>query len=213
MTLPKNKYSKEEILEIFKEQHRLCSSLDPEADPLAIIHSDMTIKEWRLANDLVPWKKLSEYLNQEFKINIDEKEWCKILVPESSKKLIGVCGIIADNAVKDEFEPKNLFGTPCIKAAVFLTLKKNLKNKGVDVSNLKPSSLISEYLEKYFTPTLEEITLTGTKPIKEINVKLKKSGFWNAINIFDKDRYEITFSNLVTFRDLTEKIIELKKLN
>ena len=34
-----NKYTTEEILEIFREQHRLCSPLDPEADSYAEINS------------------------------------------------------------------------------------------------------------------------------------------------------------------------------
>jgi hypothetical protein len=41
MTESKVKYTEEEILEIFKEQHRLCSPLDPEADPWAEITAKM----------------------------------------------------------------------------------------------------------------------------------------------------------------------------
>ena len=58
------KYSTEEVLAIFKEQHRLCSPLDLEAEPWTEITPEMTIREWRLANDLLGWKKLSEFLNQ-----------------------------------------------------------------------------------------------------------------------------------------------------
>lgn len=64
------KYTAEEILQIFKEQHRLCSQLDPEADPHAEINSQTSIKEWRWANDLLGWKDLSHFLNQEFRIEI-----------------------------------------------------------------------------------------------------------------------------------------------
>ncbi|GAB2791543.1 hypothetical protein GCM10027275_40480 [Rhabdobacter roseus] len=62
MTDTIEKYTAEEILEIFKEQHRLCSPLDPEADPWTDITAEMTIREWRWANDLLSWKDLSNFL-------------------------------------------------------------------------------------------------------------------------------------------------------
>ena len=68
---------------------------------------------------------------------------------------------------------------------------------------------MSQYLNKYFSPVVEEITLTGTRPIEEIEVVRKKQGFWNAINIFDPDRYDYLTGDVLTFRDLVEKIIEM----
>ncbi|MBD8491342.1 hypothetical protein IFO69_21510 [Echinicola sp. CAU 1574] len=210
MTETKVKYTEEEILEIFKEQHRLCSPLDPEADLWAEISAEMTIREWRWANDLLGWKKLSEFLNQEFRVQISQDEWHNVLEPAKTRKLIEVCRLLSKHAEKDTYEPKTLFGKPCLKAGVFLTIKKNLKDKGVDVSNLRPSSSLAAYMDKYFPQVLEEITLTGTKPIDKIETTRKKKGFWNAINIFDSDRYETLTGEVKTFRDLTEKIIEEK---
>jgi hypothetical protein len=217
MTETKEKYTAEEILDIFKEQHRLCSPLDCEADPWAEITAEMTIREWRWANDLLEWKKLGEFLNQEFRIDITEKEWFDNLEPARSRKLIGVCELISNHAVKDSYEPKKLFGQPCVKAGVFLTIKRNLKQKGVNVSELKPSSSLVEYIDKYFSPVLEEITLTGTRPIEKIETKIiakaRTKGFWKSINIFEPERQELLIGEVKTFRDLVEKIIEEKKKN
>jgi hypothetical protein len=213
MTESKVKYTEEEILEIFKEQHRLCSPLDPEAEPWEEITAEMSVREWRWANDLLGWKKLSEFLNQEFRVQIRQEEWYNVLEPASTRKLIEVCRLLSKYAEKDTYEPKTLFGKPCLKAGVFLTIKKNLKDKGVDVTELRPSSSLSAYMDKYFSPVLEEITLTGTKPIDKIETRRKKKGFWNAINIFDSDRYETLTGDIKTFRDLTEKIIEEKNKN
>ena len=209
------KYSTEEVLAIFKEQHRLCSPLDLEAEPWTEITPEMTIREWRLANDLLGWKKLSEFLNQEFRIDITEKLWFETLEPAKSRKLIDVCKLISSHAIKDTYEPKKLFGQPCIKASVFLTIKRNLEQKGVNVSELKPSSSLVEYMDKYFSPILEEITLTGTKAIEKIETKTKirKKGFWNSIKIFESQKQELLIAELKTFRDLVEKIIEEKKKN
>jgi len=208
-----DKYTAEEILQIFKEQHRLTSPLDPEADPYAEINAETTIREWRWANDLLGWKDLSHFLNQEIRIDISDNEWHDCLEPAKHRLLIDVCGLIAKHARKDNYEPKILFGHPCLKASVFLTIKRNLGQKGVNVSELKPSSSLTEYLDKYFSPVLEEITLTGTSPIDKIVVRRKKSGFLNAINILDSDRYETLTGELKTFRDLVEKIIEEKNKN
>ena len=213
MTETKVKYTEDEILEIFKEQHRLFSALDPEADLWAEITAEMTVRDWRWANDLIGWKKLSEFLNQEFRVQISQEEWQNVLEPARKRKLIEVCRILSKYAEKYIYEPKTLFGKPCLKAGVFLTIKKNLKDKGVDVSELRPSSSLTAYMDKYFSPVIEEITLTGTKPIDKIETRKKKKGFWNAINIFDSDRYETMTGDIKTFRDLTEKIIEEKNKN
>ncbi len=213
MTDTTEKYSAEEVLEIFKEQHRLCSPLDPEADPCADITAEMTIREWRWANDLLGWKELSQFLNQEFRVNISEKEWYDNLEPAKNRRLIDICKLIARHAHKDNYQPKTLFGHPCIKASVFLTIKRNLKEKGVNVSELKPSSSLTEYLDKYFSPILEEITLTGTSPIDRIDRRRKEKGFLNTINIFDPERFETLAGDLNTFRDLVEKIIDEKEKN
>ena len=213
MTDTTEKYTAEEILEIFKEQHRLCSPLDPEADPWAEITADMTIREWRWANDLLKWKELSKFLNQEFRIDISEKTWFETLEPANTRRLTEVCELISIHATKEYFQERKLFGQPCLKASVFLTIKRNLEKKGVNVSALRPSSSLTEYMEKNFSPVFEEITLTGTKPIDKIETRRRKKGFWNAINIFDPERHEILTGEVKTFRDLIEKIIDEREKN
>lgn len=54
---------------------------------------------------------------------------------------------------------------------------------------------------------IEEITLTRAQPIEKIEVRRKKKGFWNTINISDADRYEILTGDVKTFRDLIEQIV------
>lgn len=201
-----------EIFGIFKEQHRLCSPLDLDADPAAILTPEMSIRDWRAANWLVGWKKLGQYLNQEFRIDIPLQDWWAVLEPAHQHRLIEVCQLIADRAIKENPLPKVLFGRPCIKAGLFLNFKKNLRQKGVDVSELRPSSSLATYLDQYFSPIIEEITLTCTRPIEKIEEKRRKKGIWNAINIFDSNRFEILTGEVKTFRDLIEKIAMEKGL-
>lgn len=208
--MKKRKYTPDEVLHIFREQHRLVSPLDVGAEPSIEIKADMSIRDWRIANDLIPWKKLYKILNQEFRVNISEEEWKQVFEPAKEKRLFEVCQLIAKYAETEIVEPVRLFGADCLSAAIFLNLKKKLKERGVDVSELRPSSKLSPYLEKHISHLLTEITLTGLNPIETITEKRKHKGFWNAINIFDPNRYELVTGNIVTFRDLVEKMTAKK---
>ena len=203
-----NRYSSQEILEIFKEQHRLYSPIDLEADASAEIAADMSIRKWRSANDLLGWKELSMFLNQEFRIDVDESIWQQTLEPSKRRKLIDVCELIARHATKEYFQPKIIFGQNCLKASVFLTIKNNLKAKKVDVSELRPSSNLSFYINKYFSPVMEEITLTGTKTIGKLSTVSAKKEFSKTINIYEDYIDVIYVENTETFRDLVSKIID-----
>jgi hypothetical protein len=202
-----------DILNIFIEQHRLCSPLDPEADPSAELSFNSTIDDWRAANDLLPWKQLSEFLNQEFNISPTEEEWKNVLTPASTRTLKDLCELISKHSTHVDIKPKNLLGQECLSSAVFLTLRKYLERRQVNVSDLRPSSLLTPYLEKYFSEMVEQTTIVanGKKVFDKFETKIKKPGFLNYINIFDRDRYEFLTGDIKTFRDLTLKIIEVNR--
>jgi len=67
-------YTSDELLEIFKEQHRLCSPLDIMADQTFELSRITLIYEWRDAQDLLPWDELADFLNQEFQRTKKEME-------------------------------------------------------------------------------------------------------------------------------------------
>lgn len=209
------KLSSTDVLNIFIEKHILLSPFDPEADPYAELNSNSTIKDWRDANDLVEWKKLYPFYNQEFEINATYEEWEAVLVPESKKNLIGVCELIARHKNQRDIESIKLLGNECLEAGVFKRFKESLETGKVDITNIKPSSLLSDYLDKYLVEiTSEVIFLTkGKKVIEKIEMKRKKKGFLNYINIFDKDRFSYSIPNINTFRELILKIIEVEKIN
>lgn len=212
-------YTSDELLEIFKEQHRLCSPLHIMADETFELTRDTYIYEWRDAQDLLPWDELAEFLNQEFRIEVSRKTWKTILNPEDKQTLGDLCDFLSTIAQKEIIHPVKRLGVDCLSAAIFLTLKRNLKNKGVNVVDLKPSTRIGEFLEidKNFSPLIEEVTLTGVKTFDKIEYgKLqteRRFKYW-----FDKIlpnwvyRRPIQTGNITTFRDLVEKIIDNEKL-
>lgn len=203
-----------DILNIFIEQHRLCSPLDPEADPDVKLSFDSTIDDWREANHLLPWRPLSEFLNQEFQLSISKAEWKSALTPASVRTLSDVCELISGHSTKQDILPVKRLGQECLTASVFLTLKKYLEKRQVDTSDIRPSTLLAPYLEKYFSEMVEQTTIisNGKKVFNEFDTKIKKAGVWNYINVFDKDRYTVLTGDIVTFRDLTLKIIDVNQL-
>ncbi|WP_461633270.1 hypothetical protein [Labilibaculum euxinus] len=180
------KITPEEVFFIFKEEHRLCSQFDVEADPTVDLTMDSSIKEWRYSMDLLPWRKLGKYLNEEFEINISENDWESTLEPSRTKRLGDVCRLISNHAQIEIVKPIKLFGKDCLSASLFKTIKRNLTKRGVDTSDLKPSTLIEPYLKNYFGEFIEQINKNYTGVIPEIKTnetKLSKSNslIWPAL--------------------------------
>ena len=202
-----------DVLNIFIEQHRLCSPLDLEANPYAELSFTSTIDQWRDANDLLAWRPLSKFLNKEFQIKATEDKWKSVLTPSSTRILKDVCELISKHSSKQDIRPVKLLGQECLSSAVFRTLIKYLSQRQVDVSEIKPSTSLTPYLEKYFSEMVEQTTIisNGKKVFEQFDTKRKKKGFFNYINIFDKDRYTFLTGDIKTFRDLTLKIIDVNK--
>lgn len=212
-------YTSDELLEIFIEQHRLSAQLDFMVDKTFVLTKQTFIWEWREAQDLVSWDELAEFLNQEFRISVSLKTWDTILNPDDKKTLGELCDFLSTVAEKEIVKPLKRLGSECLTSAIFMTLKRNLKNKGVDVTNLKPSTKIEDFLDIYenCSPLLEEVTLTGVKIFNKLEygrlVSERRFKYWTD-KIFPNWIYKrsIKCEDVQTFRDLVEKIIENKKL-
>ena len=206
------KYTAKELLEIFKEQQRLCVPLDDMAYQIELTENT-SIWEWRDAQDLLPWEELSKFLNQEFRINASKSEWKEVLTPEDDRTLRDLCSFIANKAEKIVFKPVKRLGTESLTAAIFLTIKMNLKKKGVDTSELRPSTSIEQFLEvdDNFSPLIEEVTLTGGRVFDKIEFgeleTERRFKHW-VDKIFPHIIYKrpLKTGSIETFRDLVETI-------
>lgn len=175
------KITSEEVFFIFKEEHRLCCKFDCEADPTVELTMNSSIKEWRYSMDLLPWRKLGNYLNEEFEINLSEKEWELALEPANKKKLADVCDLISTHAQIEIVKPIKVFGKECLSAALFKTIKRNLEHGGVDTNDLKPSSLIEPFLKNHFGEFIEQINKNYTGVIPEIKTSETKLSRKNSM--------------------------------
>lgn len=212
-------YTSEELLEIFREQHRLCSPLDPIADETFVLTRETKIWEFRDAQDLVPWEEYSEFLNQEFRIDVPRAKWKSILNPDDTQTLGDLCDFLSTVAKKEVSKPIKRLGAECLSAAIFLTLKRNLKIKGVNVDDLRPSTKMEEFLDdnKNFSPLIEEVTLTGLQTFDKIEYgKLRaerRFKYW-LDKIFPNWVYRrpMNAGDIQTFRDLVNRIMDNEKL-
>jgi hypothetical protein len=237
----------DEIFFIFKEEHRLCSPLDPEADPSFDLQPTSTVDEWRQARDLLSWDKLAKVYNEEFKIEINLETWQTVFLPGDKRIIMDVCELMSHHAKTETIQPVKLFGQTCLSAAIFRSIKRNLELKGVDTSDLTPSSRIEPILKSNFGEFLFYINKNFTGVIPGINEKRTVFGkvagfftlmfilsliggfFWSKLLImafvstlpaiifwylsdrqFKHQDDMLAIPGIVTFRDLVNKIVELK---
>ncbi|OHB74508.1 MAG: hypothetical protein A2Z25_14390 [Planctomycetes bacterium RBG_16_55_9] len=206
-------YTPEEVLRIFREEHRLRSFLEAEVyGELELeITGEMTIKKWRYYSDLLSWPDLYEANNKIFKIDLPYEAWIAAVIPES-RKLWDLCDFISQHAKKEIIKPVRIFGRDCLNAAVFLTLIKNLANRGIDMANVKPTTALRDFVNtKNYPYLMAEIVITGTRTFEFLKIRVRRDiSFWRKINIFDTSarRIYLDTGNIETFGDLARKIAE-----
>lgn len=237
----------DEIFFIFKEEHRLCSPLDPEADPSFDLQPTSTVDEWRDASDLLTWDKLAKVYNVEYRIEIPLETWKTVFVPGDQRTVKDVCDLMSKHAQIEVIKPIKILGQVCLSSAIFKSIKKNLNQKGIDTSNISPSSKIEPVLKKHFGEFLGHINKNFTGVLPEMNERRttlgKVSGyfgltlilslfgsiFWDKLLIvtavtspptiilgylsvrqFKTQDEMLTIRGIVTFRDLVERIVEMK---
>ncbi len=215
--LARTYYTAAELLEIFKESHRLFSPLDPEADETIVLTSDSTIADWREAQDLLPWRSLGMYFNKSFGIDLPlETTWYSVLEPSHKRTIGQVCELIAQHATKEEIPSVRPFGQECQTAAVFLWLKGKLGSSGIDVSALRPSTPVADY-KRHFGLIMDEVLRRGVRTIDKIELeKFPTSEAWKYVIDFflPNSAYgrRLLTGDVVTFRDLVERIVEAQPL-
>lgn len=178
------KLTSEEIFHIFKEEHRLCSPLSPEADPDFDLQPSSTVAEWLDARHLLPWMELRENYNDWYSIEIPIEEWRMTAGYSNEKTMQGVFDLIASHAKIEIIKSVKLFGQDCLSAAVFKSIKKNLETKGIDASDLLPSSRIEPILKNNFSDFIVHINknFTGILPeIKESETTLSGPSGYAAL--------------------------------
>lgn len=212
MIEPKNhyrNYAPEEVLQILREDSRLADFTDVDVDEGLEIRRDMPIWEWRRFQNLSPWTELYKAQNEFFKVNIPRETWLQAVYPEE-RELWDLCIFLSCHARKEVIEPVILFGEDCLNAGVFLTLRKNLANRGVDVEGLRPSTRLSDFVTiENFPHIVAEVVLTGVRTFDFLKFRIRRDiSLVRKVNIFDASihRLYLDAGSIRTFGDLARRI-------
>lgn len=135
----------EDVLSVFRDEHRHAARHDPETDPDFDLRFDATVSDWRDACDLLPVHELWPALNKGFGVDISESEWLSVLLPMRDKTLGGVCQLVARHAQAPVVEPLRIFGTNCRSAGAFLAIRTLLAREGVPIEGIRPSTTLGEF--------------------------------------------------------------------
>jgi len=208
MENPCRYYTPQEVFEIEKEAHRLCSPLDEDADQSIIFCKETPLYEWRHARNFLEWDELCLVQNRFYGINASREDWLKAIMPEFGRVLWDYCVFVARHAKKEIIQPVTICGKECKNAAVFFSIKNNMQKVGLDISDLRPSTNISTFLtHKDFSKFIIVLLKTG-KRVFDVFEEDRKEGLslWQRINVFDPNRYYINTGHIKTFKDLSRKI-------
>ena len=180
------KYSADEILQILNDFYNFQSQYDPEVDKGEELTFDTTIADWRMICDLLEHKELAKYHHDLFKLQTPIAELEKILILEKQNKLRDFCVYIAENALKENIAPIISMGQTCMTSAIFKILISNLKNRGINTDNIKPSSEFIPLFDKYGSEFLEEVNKLAPGSLTKFEYrdnKIVRIG-WSIIGIF-----------------------------
>lgn len=159
----------EYVLAVFSSQHRLSCQVNFGSEPDEPLTFGMSVSAWRNEADLLPWSQLATSLNEYWGIHYTEEEWHAVLNPGGKRTLREVCNLIAAHAVRPVVRPSGIFGNCCLPAGVFLTLRSRLKDEGVDVAALRPSTPLEGFLPRYAYELLEATTRLAPGAIEKVS--------------------------------------------
>lgn len=162
------KLTSEEVFFIFKEEYRLCSPINPEADPFFDLQPTSTVAQWLDAGNLKPWIELRAIYNESYDIDIPVEEWRMAAGFSNEKTMQSVFDLLSAHAKIEVIKPVKLLGQACFSAAVFRSIKNSLEAKGIDTSTLSPSSKIEPILKKDFGEFVAQINKNFTGVIPNI---------------------------------------------
>ena len=107
---------------------------------------DTSIFEWEIAIIEAGDISIPDGFNAMFGTALPAEAWRAVLEPARQRTLGDVCRLVAGNTVVPVIEPVAVMGDRSRAAGAFLAVRRILREEGVDVSDLRPSSPLTPYL-------------------------------------------------------------------
>ncbi len=173
----------EYVLAVFRDQHRQDCSIEYDAEPQLELMFETTIEEWRFWCDLLNWRRLGRALDTEWKLGLPDSEWRAVLEPAGSRTLGDLCSFIAQTAFMPSIEPVNILNSKCLTAGAFLAIRSMLRESGVSVDAVAPSTLIEPYARRHLEVFVGPIARLAPNSLPDMTVSrpLYELSIWGAI--------------------------------
>ena len=162
----------EYVLAVLNSHHRFGCQVNFGSEPDEMLTFDMTVSAWRSEAELLPWSQLAESFNKYWGMNCSQDEWRGVLKPERKRTLRDVCEFVAARAVQPKVRPSAIFGRDCLSAGVFLTLRSQLNEQGINVAELRPSTPLERFARRHPFELLDAATRLTPGVIENVS--------WNA---------------------------------
>lgn len=145
-SLQTRRMTTDEVLNVLRANHANLVQND-EADDIEVSEDTRVVDLVCYWDDISwrTWPTSAHVLNGLFGIDAPLSEWKPVLTPQRKKTLQHVCEFVAERAVVAEIPTTTLLGKPCRTAGAFLTIRAMLEGRGVDTSELAPSTPLDRY--------------------------------------------------------------------
>ncbi|MCH7871471.1 MAG: hypothetical protein IID33_07200, partial [Planctomycetes bacterium] len=169
MKLNYRRLSAEDVLAVLTEDYRQqCANGDAASGSTLTL--DSTISYWHGALIADDWRydQVGVYLNGLFDTHFSKATWHATLRPYRRTRLRSVCELIASQAVVADIRPIRILGRECLAAGAFKAIRERLSAAGADVSDLRPSTSLSDFACRNFQEVYREFVRLAPRKIPEM---------------------------------------------
>jgi hypothetical protein len=160
------------ILDVIRDWHRQQCQFDEEAEPDAELTFETTVAEWRSACDPLDWQRLGRGLDDEWGLGRPVAAWWSVLEPAEERTLRDVCEFIASGAARPSIEPVSILGARCLPAGAFLAIRSLLREAGVEVDSVTPSTPLGEYTRHHLGVFLGPISRLAPNALPAVKLSM-----------------------------------------
>jgi hypothetical protein len=147
--IPKRQPTAEEVLAILVDQYRHQSQIDPESEPGMTLTFDSSIADWRVACDLLDWRRLALALNAEWGLSLSLAEWRGLLEPAKERRLRAMCETISSRAQIESMPEFGYLGCRNVEGRALRSLRAVLLVLGMPREEIRTTTPVAPLITKY----------------------------------------------------------------
>jgi hypothetical protein len=169
----------EYVLAVLQDMRRQ----EPDRISDTVLSFTTTTAEWRSGYDLLTMRELGRAQNSIWGLKCSDVEWRSVLEPRRKKTMADVCAFIGARTSRPRIRPARLFGSTCVSAGAFLTVRSLLHQAGAWVEGIAPSTPLAPYARRYYELFLGPISriAPGSLPLVSIIDPVNQAATWGLL--------------------------------